>query len=547
MNITFAITGYLPELFGGAEIYTQNLAKSLQQRGHEVSVVTLDLKHKRGYATDEDFDGVPVHRLGFVFDFRPAPFYALQFYPEMFAEARAYFAEHRPDVVHVTNAWFTSAIALAALELNIPVVATHVDFIWTSRESHLLMPDFSPDTTPPGEPCRVCWPDLNDEQFALVWKYRRELTGLLAAGYSYHHCPCPLLGEHVKAVGAAPDNVGVWPYGVPDELPELRPQKTASEKLRLAFIGRWNRIKGLDILLDAMALLPSDLPVELNLFGEQEVWNKDTYGAEQEAKVEQLDKVRIRGRFMPDQVAGVHREIDCIVTPSIWPENSPVSILESLALGTPVICADGAGMTNLITHGENGLVFISRDAADLADKIALAANSKDLLRKITAGAQCLRTVGEDAAAFEEIYGQAKPPAGEQWRQRVEDLRSTLHFADEVYHAGNMVRRVREKFATLQQKGFRRIALFGAGRHTLKLLGTCEISGVEMVAILDENPNACGSNILGIPVLPLKDAMEIKPDAVVVSSDAFEQQMLDRIGHLPAHGIYVTGFYREDKA
>lgn len=544
MKVHFAITGYLPRIFGGAEVYTQNLARALQARGHEPLVVALDMPDNRGRAIRESFEGVPVQRLGFVLDFRPPPFYALQFYPELFDEARELFARERPDVVHVTNAWFTSAIACAALDLGIPVVATHVDFLWVCRESHLLKRDFTPC---PGLGGCDDYRDMTPAQAAMVKTYRARLMRLLAQAYAFHHCPCPIMARMMIAAGAAEAKVGIWPYGVPGDLAQRALPKTDSDVLRLAFVGRWNRIKGVDVLLDAMERLGDAHPVRLDLYGEQEAWNKDRYGADLAARAQALPNVQVRGRFMPDRVAEVHREIDALVLSSIWPENSPVSMLEALALGTPVICADGEGMTNLVEHGVNGLVFASRDAADLADKIAALADDRALQQRLREGAQCLRTIDEDAEDFERIYANARIDLDGARRTQLGELLGTLRFAEEMYQAGTLVRRVRDRFADLAARGAKRLALFGAGRHTLKLLGTCDVSGANLVAILDENPDACGGSLLGIPVLPLAQWSELALDAVVVSSDMWEPEMLERLAPLRDQGVIVAGLYGGEDA
>jgi glycosyltransferase involved in cell wall biosynthesis len=542
LKVHFVLTGYLPELFGGAEVYTQNLAKALQARGHEVGVITLDLKHKRGYATDEPFEGVPVHRLGFLFEFRPPALYALQFYAEMYDEATAYFQRTRPDVVHVANSWFVPAIAFAALHLGIPVVGTHVDYLWTCRDSHLLKKDHEACGVSPDVDCRGCNTDLTDTQWPLAHRFRREQFALLAQGYAFHHCPCPLLGEHIRSLGADPRKVEVWPYGIP---PRARVSKTTSDVLRLGFIGRWNRMKGIHVLLEAMEMIGADARVRLTLYGEQEVWNNDTYGAEQAERAKRLANVHIAGRFNQQELAEVHREIDVLVTPSIWPENSPVSMLEALALGTPCLCADGAGMTNLVEPETNGLVFRSRDARDLAEKIKQLAAAPELVRKLQAGAKLLRTIEEDAEKFERVYAVANPANDPAWRSASTRFVDTVRLAAEVLAPSALSTKWREKTGQLLAAGVRRIALFGAGRHTLRLLDAVTVpQGLELVAIFDENPDACGGKILGAPVRPLSEAASIKPDAVIVSSDAWEKQMLAKAAFLREHGIVVTGLYGE---
>lgn len=57
------------------------------------------------------------------------------------------------------------------------------------------------------------------------------------------------------------------------------------------------------------------------------------------------------------------------VAPSEWYENNPISVIESLCLGTPVLGARIGGILELIEEGANGMTFESRNVDDLSDKI----------------------------------------------------------------------------------------------------------------------------------------------------------------------------------
>ncbi|WP_284178814.1 glycosyltransferase family 4 protein [Rhabdaerophilum sp. SD176] len=86
--------------------------------------------------------------------------------------------------------------------------------------------------------------------------------------------------------------------------------------------------------------------------------------------------------------AGVRRHLRAaraLVFPSLWHEGQPLTVLEALALGTPVIAADGCAARDSVIDGENGLWFRQADPADLAR--ALAALSDDgTVRRLSEGA-----------------------------------------------------------------------------------------------------------------------------------------------------------------
>jgi glycosyltransferase involved in cell wall biosynthesis len=58
-----------------------------------------------------------------------------------------------------------------------------------------------------------------------------------------------------------------------------------------------------------------------------------------------------------------------LALPSEWYENNPLSVIESLCLGTPVLGAHIGGIPELIQEGKNGALFESRNINDLKEKI----------------------------------------------------------------------------------------------------------------------------------------------------------------------------------
>jgi glycosyltransferase involved in cell wall biosynthesis len=68
------------------------------------------------------------------------------------------------------------------------------------------------------------------------------------------------------------------------------------------------------------------------------------------------------GATLHDLIRGAR----AVVLPSEWYENAPMSVLESFALGKPVVGASIGGIPEMIDEGDNGLLFRSGDAADLA-------------------------------------------------------------------------------------------------------------------------------------------------------------------------------------
>jgi hypothetical protein len=102
-------------------------------------------------------------------------------------------------------------------------------------------------------------------------------------------------------------------------------------------------------------------------------------------------------------------------------------------------------------------------------------------------------------------------------------------------------RVDAAAADCARRGRRRIALFGAGRHTRRLgLAPWESHGIRVVAILDDQPPC--PELLGVPVRRPHELDE-PVDAVVVSSDACEDALAGRARQtLGARGVPVVTIY-----
>lgn len=79
------------------------------------------------------------------------------------------------------------------------------------------------------------------------------------------------------------------------------------------------------------------------------------------------------GRDLHDLV----RAARAVVLPSEWYENAPMSVLESQALGKPVIGADIGGIPELVEHGHTGWIFPSRDTGALAAALREVAGTPD--------------------------------------------------------------------------------------------------------------------------------------------------------------------------
>jgi glycosyltransferase involved in cell wall biosynthesis len=79
-------------------------------------------------------------------------------------------------------------------------------------------------------------------------------------------------------------------------------------------------------------------------------------------------------------VAEALSALDLVVFPSLW-EGTPLTVLETLAMGKPIVSTDADGLQDVLTHGHDAVMVPRRDSNALADAmIALAGNPQERAR-----------------------------------------------------------------------------------------------------------------------------------------------------------------------
>jgi glycosyltransferase involved in cell wall biosynthesis len=161
--------------------------------------------------------------------------------------------------------------------------------------------------------------------------------------------------------------------------------------LRLLFLGRISRFKGLHTLIEAVLKLPSST-VELLIYGQSTDAEYESRLREQTA---QMPHIRWMGTIPRDQVMSVFKQVDILCLCSTFSEMSPLVIQESFAAGVPVIATRVPGNIEQIQHERNGWLFPMQDADALTQ----------CLRQLISQPQLVTAVKEQLSApalFDEI-------------------------------------------------------------------------------------------------------------------------------------------------
>lgn len=212
------------------------------------------------------------------------------------------------------------------------------------------------------------------------------------------------LHELTTLYGAAPERVRVVPLGVDSEF--FRPRRQAEARRALGsdvcedlvlFVGRMERIKGLEVLLRAMSLLffrrpdlraKTCLAVVGGAIDPRADGSEADKVAEMRAMVEahRMERnVRFVGSVDQQQLALYYAAADVCAVPSLT-ESFGLVALEAMASGTPVVATRVGGLQTVVTDA-SGLLVPPGDYLALAEAIARLLDDAQLRTRLSAGAR----------------------------------------------------------------------------------------------------------------------------------------------------------------
>jgi glycosyltransferase involved in cell wall biosynthesis len=427
VKVLIAVHHFPPRHTGGAEWRAYRTALALQERGHEARVVAVE-RIDRGPETgiaweDEVYEGVDVRRL--FFDMKNVPDPDRWEYDNIWIgeHLRSLIREWEPDVFHLISGYLITGRAIrVANQEGIPSVLSLTDFWFLCKRISMLRSDGKVSTLPIDPlQCARCMAEdkrrfrlparfaprlmevfwQNQKEKAKVFEDRMDFLIDSLQQVDAIISPSKFLRHTYIQAGVNPERAVFSRQG--RDFPDLKPhllQKDASDVLRVGYIGQISWHKGVHVLLEALSRLP-EAPISLKVYGD--VTHYPDY-AEKLRRIAEADpRIELAGTYHLSEVSMVLQELDVLVVPSLWYENSPNAILEAFAHKTPVIASALGGMAELVEDGKNGLLFETGSAESLASRLKLLLDEPGLLRKFSNGIGPVRTVAEEMDELEEIY------------------------------------------------------------------------------------------------------------------------------------------------
>lgn len=289
---------------------------------------------------------------------------------------RRYLETVRPDVVHVHHFIGLGLEVLWEIRRTLPAARLVVTFheylpICANNGQMVTTGDGALCQRATPAACHRCFPDIPVARHLAREAFARGHLMLADAFVA----PSTFLRDRYVAWGLPEERFHVIENGV--EASRVAPARAlppGGRRSRFAFFGQFSPFKGLDVLLDAVARVPAAVwgeDARLGLFG----GNLDHQPADFRERFRQRvaalgDRVVLHGRYRPDGLPDLMRQVDWVVVPSIWWENSPLVIQEAFLHGRPPIVSDIGGMREKVRDGIDGVHVRAGSADDLADTMA---------------------------------------------------------------------------------------------------------------------------------------------------------------------------------
>ena len=396
VKVLKVIHGYPPYYMAGSEVYTANFCNEISKKV-ELSIFTrIEDEFTKSYNCSESREnGIRIIRVN-----KPSRDYTFRSKYQDIRMAKIfahYLDKIGPDIVHIGHlSHLTVQIVNIIHKKNIPIVFTLHDFWMMCIRGQLIRDDYSLCEGPSIKKCKECNMKYFTSEVEAEYEIKIWLKTLSEVNEKIDLFIAPsqfLLKKYIE-YGIPVEKVIHMDYGFDNETIKSG-LRTISDKIRFGYLGRVLPVKGIAFLIDSFNELDHFI-AELNIYGKlpnsfNHLKNRCSNSA-----------IHFKGSYNYKEISNVLSEIDVLVVPSIWYENSPLVIHEAFIAKIPIIASKIGGIVELITHEKNGLLVEPRNITDLIEKMNIFINNPELVEKYSQETY-VRSIQEDVEEIEKLY------------------------------------------------------------------------------------------------------------------------------------------------
>lgn len=390
----------------GVSNYLLGLESKLKELGHEVRIFAMDSPKnidspdKKYFVSYLSFD-----KKGLLNTWRS---FARIFYS---LEAKRKFSllveDYKPDIIHIHNIYhqISPSILSVAKKKNIPVIMHLHDY-------KLICPNYKLFTE--GSICRrcqggkyynctshKCLKNSYPKSIAatLEMYFHHDIWKIYESGIKLFIAPSRFMKKTCEEFGCLPEKIICLHNFFNDQnAKNTNPGQDINHEY-LFYFGRLSEEKGVSVLLNALIETKHKLKIAGEGPEETELKSLST-------RLGLDERIEFLGFKSGEELDNLISNAKAIIIPSIWYENMPLNMLEAMSREKVVIASNIGGMPEIISDGQNGLLFKAGDKGDLIAKLKLL-NTLDTKQIGLRAAEAVQNLNADTHVKEiiKIYEQ----------------------------------------------------------------------------------------------------------------------------------------------
>lgn len=435
MRVIQSLGWFFPDSWGGTEAYVASLVRELASLG-----VAGVIAAPAARASDGRHDGQPVHRYAVEPQRNSAQISGAQPHGG-FSVFQDWLARQDAALYHQHSWTYGCGLhhLLAARRRGLRTVLTvHVPGPACPRGTMLHRGAAPCEGMTSDRRCAACWLQSRGAPAAaqallsmvpaaagaLLRPWGRAGTAMAARAHAQAHrasllqaaaaadkvvAVCQWLYDALQVAGVPREKLLLCRQGVPHgadaqaDMPRDR-RPPQGRRLRVGYLGRWDPVKGPDLLVDAVLRLPPDTPIDLRLHGlpPADAAGEAYLAAVQARAARRPDAIALGPPLAAAAAAKFLAEIDLLAVPSQWLETGPLVVLEAFAAGTPVIGAAQGGIAELVRDEVDGRLVAHDDVDAWARVLGQLASDPAIVmgwRRNIGPVRTMRTVAEETLAL----------------------------------------------------------------------------------------------------------------------------------------------------
>jgi len=406
MKILYVVHQFFPTHYTGTERLVLNLSKQMQRKGHSIKVLTYGITENEGLRQEGDFlikeyefQGVPV--ISIRHKIIPQDVNFTIFDPEMEKILGKILSNEEFDIIHVCHSMRVGSIIRVAKHRKIPIVITLTDF-WLMCPRGIALTQkgelcYNPED---GMKCvRECYGNLWKDKLIQRFNETNEVfqtvnCAIFATNFLKRVFKNNNFSSHAKLIRFGKDYSNIR---------HNKREYSENSEITLGFLSTLLPHKGTHVLLEAYNNVNME-NIRLKIYGDYSGMHRYYYDELKEI-VKDNKKVEFCGKYKYEEMPDILDEIDIVVVPSIWWENTPLVLLRALAHNVPSIVSNLGGLTEVVKDGENGFTFEAGSAESLAEILRKVGGNPSILNEMKTKIHPPPRIEEEAFEYEKIYSK----------------------------------------------------------------------------------------------------------------------------------------------